>query len=68
MAARGRPSRVTGGLGIAERIDKSGRPVGFYPSARSLEAARTQTSANVVKSGKPKENPATNPYKRPGDQ
>ena len=33
-------SRATDGPDNAGRIDKSGRPVTFYPSSRSLEAAR----------------------------
>ncbi len=48
------------------RVDKSGRPVPFYPSARTLQAARTQATANRQRGNAvPRENPQKDAIKRP---
>jgi len=48
------------------RIDKSGRPIGFYPVTRSDKATGTQASA-IRQDGaaKPRQNPQQDPYKNP---
>jgi len=48
------------------RIDKSGRPVAFYPSVRSMNGAGRQASATrEAKSAAIQENPQKDPYKSP---
>ncbi len=48
LAARSRSSSAAFGPDPTGRIDQAGKPVGFYPSARSLNTAQHQKSAVVT--------------------